>query len=251
MTTGRRRAIAGMALAVLLALAVAPPVQAGLLGGNELRRVVNVDGSITYFSIPRPDPAPTEITRASWRPVQFMVVFTHQGGSTFRVTRRADPARWRVVRPVPPPSPELPPAPPPVPQPPPPAVPELSALEQRLLELVNAERQAAGVAPLIADPAITRVARLKSEDMVRLGYFAHQSPTYGSPFEMMRQFGIDYRLAGENLAHASSIESAHRALMQSPGHRANILNPRFTHVGIGIASGSSLGLKITQMFVGR
>lgn len=248
MTTSRRRAIAGLGLAVLLALAVAPPVQAGLLGGNELRRIVNVDGSVTYYSIPQPsgaDPIPTGLTRTSWRPAQFRVVFIHQGGQTFRITRRADPARWRVVRPAPQPTA------PPVTQPPVPASSELAALEQQLLELVNAERRAVGVAPLSMDPGIARVARLKSEDMVRLGYFAHQSPTYGSPFAMMRQFGIDFRLAGENLAHAASIESAHRALMNSPGHRANILNPRFTQVGIGVATGSTFGLKITQMFVGR
>jgi len=92
---------------------------------------------------------------------------------------------------------------------------------------------------------------MKSQDMVDKNYFAHQSPTYGSPFELMRSQGISYRTAGENLAGAPSVETAHRNLMNSPGHRANILNPNFTHVGVGIVNGGPYGKMFTQHFIGK
>ncbi len=141
----------------------------------------------------------------------------------------------------------------PVPQPAPAPRPEagLTQAEQQMLDLVNRERTSRGLPPLQADPELTRLARLKSQDMINLNYFAHQSPTYGSPFEMMRAAGVTYRTAGENLAGASGVERAHTALMNSSGHRANILNPGFTHIGIGIITGGSYGMMFTQLFVGR
>jgi len=85
------------------------------------------------------------------------------------------------------------------------------------------------------------------------GYFAHNSPLYGSPFEMMRRFGITFQIAGENIAGGQRTpEDVVRAWMNSPGHRANILNPRFTHLGSGYFTGSNgFGHYWTQMFVGR
>lgn len=127
----------------------------------------------------------------------------------------------------------------------------LTAAEQQMLDLVNRERANAGLSPLKADLELTKVARLKSQDMVNRGYFSHQSPTYGSPFEMMSTYGIEYRTAGENIAGNSSVERAHNALMNSPGHRANILNSKYTHVGIGVVKGGQYGMMFTQMFVGR
>jgi uncharacterized YkwD family protein len=122
------------------------------------------------------------------------------------------------------------PAPPaPAPTPPSPAF-SLKAEEARMLDLVNQERAKAGVPALQAHQKLTEVARLKSADMVKLNYFAHQSPTYGSPFDMMRSFGISYTMAGENLAMAASVDRAHTALMNSSGHRANILNANYTHI---------------------
>ncbi|MCG0239781.1 MAG: CAP domain-containing protein [Firmicutes bacterium] len=126
----------------------------------------------------------------------------------------------------------------------------LTALEQQMLNLVNAERAKAGLAPLKADPTLTKLARMKSQDMIDKGYFGHNSPTYGSPFEMMQRFGVTYRTAGENLAGNPSVQGAHTSLMNSPGHRANILNPNFTNVGIGIIQGGPYGLMITQLFTG-
>jgi uncharacterized YkwD family protein len=126
-----------------------------------------------------------------------------------------------------------------------------AAAEQQMLELVNRERAANGLRPLAADPELTRLARLKSQDMITLNYFDHQSPTYGSPFDMMRAAGVSFRLAGENLAGVGTVTAAHTALMNSPGHRANILNPGYTHIGIGTGVSGRFGLVFTQLFVGR
>ncbi|MGB9904169.1 MAG: CAP domain-containing protein, partial [Desulfotomaculales bacterium] len=122
--------------------------------------------------------------------------------------------------------------------------------EQKMVALVNQERAKYGLAPLKVNMELVRVARLKAQDMVENNYFSHTSPTYGSPFEMMKQFGISYRTAGENLAGAPSVEVAHQSLMNSSGHRANILNPSFTQVGIGVAEGSVYGKIFVQMFIG-
>jgi uncharacterized YkwD family protein len=124
---------------------------------------------------------------------------------------------------------------------------QLSASEQKMVDLVNQERTKAGVAPLKVDAELSRVARIKSQDMKDNNYFSHTSPTYGSPFDMMKSFGIKYRTAGENIAKHGSVESAHVGLMNSEGHRKNILNPNFTHIGIGIVDGRYY----TQMFIGK
>lgn len=163
-----------------------------------------------------------------------------------------------IKQPVPglpkPPTPEPPAPKPPAPEPPTPEPPasELGepALEAEMLQLVNQERSAAGLSALRMHAGLVELARLKSKDMIDLGYFAHQSPTYGSPFDMMRQAGIRYRTAGENLAGAPSLDRAHTGLMNSPGHRANILNRSFTHVGIGIIKDGRYGIMFTQMFIG-
>lgn len=121
--------------------------------------------------------------------------------------------------------------------------------EARMLQLVNEERAKVGLKPLAIDLKLVELAREKSKDMIEKGYFGHISPTYGSPFDMMKAAGISYRMAGENIAGASTVDRAHVALMNSPGHRANILNPNFTHVGIGIVDGGPYGKMFTQMFV--
>ena len=119
-----------------------------------------------------------------------------------------------------------------------------------MLNLVNAERQKAGLLPLQNDMRLVDQSRKKSRDMIEKGYFAHTSPTYGTPFEALKNNGIPYRYAGENLAGASTVERAHSSLMNSPGHRANILNPNFTHIGIGIVDGGPYGKMYTQTFIG-
>jgi uncharacterized YkwD family protein len=126
----------------------------------------------------------------------------------------------------------------------------LSADEQKMLNLVNAERAKNGLAALTPNLKLTEVARLKAKDMIAKNYFDHTSPTYGSPFDMMRQFGISYRTAGENLAGAPSVDTAHTNLMNSSGHRANILNSSFKEVGIGVVNGGPYGKMFVQMFIG-
>jgi uncharacterized YkwD family protein/spore coat assembly protein SafA len=124
----------------------------------------------------------------------------------------------------------------------------VTAFENEVVRLVNEIRISNGLKPLTQDWQLSRVARFKSQDMKDLGYFSHSSPTYGSPFEMMKSFGITYRTAGENIAKGYATPKAVvEACMNSPGQRANILNSSYTHIGVGyVASGNYW----TQMFIG-
>ena len=121
-------------------------------------------------------------------------------------------------------------------------------LEARMLQLVNRERVAAGLQPLVADPELTEVARRHSTDMFARGYFAHDTPEGTSPFDRMRAAKVSFTTAGENLALAPTIPVAHTGLMNSPGHRANILRPEFGRVGIGVMDGGMRGLMVSQEF---
>jgi uncharacterized protein YkwD len=121
-------------------------------------------------------------------------------------------------------------------------------IEARMLELVNRERAAAGLAPLELDPELTETARKHSADMFERGYFSHYTPENASPFDRMRADGVRYLTAGENLALAPTVQIAHTGLMNSPGHRANILRAQFGRVGIGIMDGGWRGLMVTQNF---
>ena len=121
-------------------------------------------------------------------------------------------------------------------------------LEARMLQLVNRERVIAGLQPLAADPELTEVARQHSTDMFARGYFAHDTPEGRDPFERMREAGVRFATAGENLALAPTVQVAHTGLMNSPGHRANILHKDFGRVGIGIMDGGIRGLMVSQEF---
>ena len=114
--------------------------------------------------------------------------------------------------------------------------------------MVNAARAEAGLAPVVFDEALAVVARAHAEEMFREGYFAHDSPITGTPSDRLAAAGIPYLLTGENLALAQSIPQAHEGLMDSPGHRANILNPSYAKVGIGVVRGQPLGLIAVQQF---
>lgn len=122
------------------------------------------------------------------------------------------------------------------------------SLEQQMFELVNQERVAAGLAPLVWDPELVPVARAHSQEMFEEGYFAHESPITGSPFDRLAAAGIIYRTAGENLALAPTLDMAHQGLMDSPGHRANILEPAYGRIGIGVVSSPGRGSMYTQLF---
>lgn len=121
-------------------------------------------------------------------------------------------------------------------------------LETQMLDLVNQERVTAGLSPLQADPELTEVARKHSADMFARGYFAHDTPEGLSPFDRMKAANVRFTTAGENLALAPTIPVAHTGLMNSPGHRANILRREFGRVGIGVMDGGMRGLMVSQEF---
>lgn len=124
----------------------------------------------------------------------------------------------------------------------------MTALELQMLDWVNYERTSRGVHPLSLDRALVKAARLKSQDLIDNNYFDHQSPRYGSPSNLLLSQGISFLCAGENLAKVSTLERGHTGLMNSPGHRENILRPEFGKIGIGIIDQGRLGLMITQEF---
>lgn len=123
----------------------------------------------------------------------------------------------------------------------------VTAYEQEVIRLVNEIRAENGLNPLTYDWELARVARFKSQDMKDNRYFSHQSPTYGSPFQMIKAFGITFRSAGENIARGyPTPQAVVNGWMNSSGHRANILNASYTHIGVGyVASGNYW----TQMFI--
>ncbi|MBR5044091.1 MAG: secretion protein, partial [Clostridia bacterium] len=124
----------------------------------------------------------------------------------------------------------------------------VSANEREVDDLVNAIRTERGLGKLTENGELSRVARFKSRDMQEKRYFSHTSPTYGSPFEMMRAFGLTYRTAGENIAMGyPTPEAVVDGWMNSEGHRANILNPSFTVIGVGYVPEGNYW---TQMFIG-
>ncbi|SOC23777.1 uncharacterized YkwD family protein [Ureibacillus xyleni] len=122
-----------------------------------------------------------------------------------------------------------------------------SEFEKQVVELTNAERAKAGLAPLQMDNAVMASAHAKSVDMAKNNYFSHTSPTYGSPFDQMKAAGISYRSAGENIAQGQQTpEQVVQAWMNSEGHRANILNGNFTHIGVGYVADGNYW---TQQFI--
>ena len=117
-----------------------------------------------------------------------------------------------------------------------------------MLELINQARRQAGLPILTADPALRAVARQHGEEMFRQGYFSHYSPATGSPADRVRAAGIGFGVMGENLAYAPSLDIAHQGLMESPGHRANILSPSFHRLGIGVIRSDFRGKMYVQEF---
>lgn len=127
-----------------------------------------------------------------------------------------------------------------------------TGVEEQVVQLVNQERAKYGLKPLKSNWELARVARYKSQDMINKKYFDHNSPTYGSPFDMMKSFGITYRTAGENIAAGQKTpQEVVTAWMNSEGHRKNILSANFTEIGVGYVQGGYYGHYWTQMFIGR
>lgn len=124
----------------------------------------------------------------------------------------------------------------------------VSSNEKEVVRLVNEIRAKNGLNPLTEDWELSRVARYKSQDMKDNNYFSHTSPTYGSPFNMMKSFGISYKTAAENIAKGQATPQAVvNAWMNSAGHRANILNSSYTKIGVGYVKSGNYW---TQMFIG-
>ena len=125
----------------------------------------------------------------------------------------------------------------------------VTSYEQEVIRLVNEIRAENGLKALTYDWELSRVARYKSQDMKDNKYFSHTSPVYGTPFQMIKNFGISYRSAGENIAKGySTPQAVVNSWMNSSGHRANILNANYTHIGVGYVAGGNYW---TQMFIGK
>ncbi len=217
-----------------------------------------VAGAATYYNVKLTINGQTETLRvpidlnsiAEDSTTTFRFVYTYKDGKWILTSKRGSfPGKTEPVK-----TPSAPPAnkpsEPPKQTPSVPEVKSLSADENKMLELMNAERKKAGLKPLENDMRLVDLSRKKSKDMIDKNYFGHTSPTYGTPFDALKNNGITYRYAGENLAGAPTVERAHTGLMNSPGHRANILNPNFTHIGIGIVDGGPYGKMYTQTFIG-
>ena len=123
--------------------------------------------------------------------------------------------------------------------------------EKEVFNLINQQRNNNGINSLKIDEEVQRVAKIKAQDMVNNNYFSHESPTYGNPFNILSNFKISYKTAGENIAANSSNSGAVTAWMNSSGHKANILNSNFTHTGIGVVSSQKYGKIFVQMFIGK
>lgn len=118
------------------------------------------------------------------------------------------------------------------------AAPATGSFQNQVVTIVNQERAKNGLKPLTVNATLTKVAQTKAQDMYQNKYFSHTSPTYGSPFDMMKQFGVSYRSAGENIAMGQKTpQEVMNGWMNSPGHRANILNSSYTQIGVGYVNG--------------
>ncbi|WP_349408463.1 CAP domain-containing protein [Pseudalkalibacillus sp. SCS-8] len=126
----------------------------------------------------------------------------------------------------------------------------ISQVEREVIDLTNQERAKKGLPKLKAHTKLSQVAQAKSDDMLENGYFSHNSPNYGSPFQMMQEFGVSYQSAAENIAAGQrSAEQVVKDWMNSPGHRRNIMNGELTHIGVGYSTGGNQGSYWTQMFI--
>jgi uncharacterized YkwD family protein/spore coat assembly protein SafA len=127
---------------------------------------------------------------------------------------------------------------------------DIKNAENQVITLVNIQRTNMGLPKLSTNWQLSRIPRYKSQDMINKNYFSHISPTYGSPFNMMENFGLKFSSAGENIAMGQQTPAAVvNSWMNSPGHRANILNPSYTQIGVGLAKNKNGTCYWTQMFI--
>ena len=123
-----------------------------------------------------------------------------------------------------------------------------ASAEEAMLELVNKERIKVGIRPVVMDDSLRELARAHSFDMYQRGYFSHYTPEGKDPFDRMEEHNITYLAAGENLALAPTVDMAHTGLMNSPGHRKNILDPKYHKIGIGAYQDPRYGIMFSQEF---
>jgi len=278
----RTKFLVGIQIGVLMT-AVALPAQAAINIGSprpltgsviSLRSYVPATTQVTPTTAPAPTwttvtptqptvTTPTTTYVQTSTPTQYQSVTigaspSNLGGNVvslktiYQPTTVVTPAPTPVPAPAPAPVPTPTPIPAPAPAPTSSGIPILTGItadEQLMVNMINQERIAAGVNPVQLDLRLASVGRAKANDMKANNYFSHTSPTYGSPWAMMQQAGITVRWAGENISGNKSVAGSMASLMQSPGHRANILDPRFTHVGVGIAYGSANGNLYVQEFL--
>lgn len=165
-----------------------------------------------------------------------------KGGDDARDTANAG----KNPAPVPKPAPN--PTPAPVPNPAPTPAPSPAPAEQQALALLNADRTAYGLAPLRVNAKLTSLAQYYAQDMINRNFFSHNNPEGQTPFDRMKAWGIRFGYAGENLAINSSVAAAEKAFINSSGHRANILNPKYTQVGIGVRQNQKGQVYVVQEF---
>ena len=127
---------------------------------------------------------------------------------------------------------------------------ELNAMEQKAVLLLNEDRRSAGLEPLKINLKLSKLAADYSLDMNKRRFFSHIDPDGKDPFERMAAIGVDFPNAGENIALSPDVETAHKMLMDSPLHKENILNPKFTEIGVGVRSNSRGGVYLVQEFIG-
>lgn len=219
--------------------------------------------TVAYAAPAESDPVVQEETSAGspaligLAALALLAVMNNKSSSSESKTPEKTPAP--APTPTPAPSPDPAPSVPTAPKPPAPTSPDygsvsssgLTSEEQQAFNLLNADRNANGLPSLKVNTKLNSLADQYAQDMINRGYFSHYDPEGRSPFDRMQQAGITYRSAGENLAINTSVAAAERAFMNSSGHRANILNPSFTEVGIGVKYSPGGSVYVVQEFIGR
>ena len=126
----------------------------------------------------------------------------------------------------------------------------LTEEEQEVLNLINKNREERGIKTLKTYSKLQQIAKLKAVDIVTNNYFSHNSPTLGTPFEMLKAYGIDYKISGENLAGNINSERAVNAWMNSESHRENILEEKYEYTGICVLNSKTYGNVYVELFIG-
>ena len=230
-------------LTLVMLLVIAVPTQAFAAEKCDTATVIDKSNYSTIYK---------QLPQASLAKIKEMVAVPGTPATPVAVPAPAKPVAPEAV-----PTPAKPAAPVTAPTPAKPATPEASpatsnmgAYEQQVVDLVNKERAAVGLPALKVNTKLAAVAEKKAEDLRDKNYFAHQSPTYGSPFDMMKQFGISYTSAGENIAKGQKTPAAVMdGWMNSQGHKDNILNANYTEIGVGYVTDSNGTTYWVQHFI--